>query len=269
MTKSSSSTALVTLLSILVPLALSCIEQQDWKADQSIAPPTLRVLRSFPVEQSEDVPLNSPIWLEFDQYLEVSSLEPSPLLLESGSGTSALRWRYHMVDKRLLASPITLQADFRYRLSVDDTKLRSVEGASLRRIPRFDFRTGNATADWGRQEPAPSNDELEAIFDRSCSCHRLDPWPQSWYRIPRLDPKTLFGLPSWQAPEHLLVRPGAAWNSYLMFKALPDYPHKQGSAMPPAWAKVSASSRDLPSRALDADELRRLEAWINAGAASN
>lgn len=230
------------------------------------------VVASYPPDGARDVPLDTPLWFEVDQYLESDALSSTgTLLVQSGGIFASVQVHYEMVGRRLVGTlRAPLQPDFEYILTLDPQRVRGIDGAPLLEVPVVRFRTGQWTLEPSTVEPRRPGFALDIapIFARGCGCHTIDPVPEPWFELPALSWSRLVGQVSQSEPSLLLVEPGDPTHSVLMRRLLPDFPRSHRvSMMPPPWADDVARTRDLAHAAPSRAELERIEDWIQSGAA--
>lgn len=255
-----------------------CIIEREFAQEDAVDAPAepgpyaspVQVVASYPPDGAEDVPIDSPVWFEVDQYLDVDALVPTGTIrLQSGGVFASVQVQYEMVGRRLvgrLRAP--LQPDFAYTMTLDPARVRSVSGAPLLEAPTIRFTTGS----W-RSEPGSVQSEVPGweadivpIVERSCGCHRLESYPETWFELPQLSYARIVGQPSQVEPDERLVVPYVPARSVLMWRILPDYPRRHGTVMPPPWADDVERTRALAHAPLSVADARLLEDWIQAGA---
>lgn len=271
------SRAITAVLALLI--ISGCIIEKPPPPDMEEEPPPdvrevppytdpVKVVGLFPRSGSNGVPRNTELWVEFDQYLNPDELGiVSTIQLQSGGVTAISRVQYQMVDKRVVASLRSpLLENFEYNMVINNSVVTSVSGAPMVSPAIGRFTTGTGFTDNVAVQPEPVWADIEPIINEGCGCHTLESYPDPWFDIPALTYDRMVLQPSIQRPDVSLVEPFEPWNSYLMHKALPDYPDRDGTAMPPLWADDTELAVEVSHRALSADELRLIEDWIQVGA---
>jgi hypothetical protein len=196
------------------------------------------------------------IRLHFTDYLDVDSFDNRAAVVLTSGGLS---WPgtadYRMVERELVWRPSNeLPAGVRVELLVNE-EIRSVVGSTIEvtePFRRWTVASDGASADVDRPDHVAWSD-VEPIFDSRCNgCHGDPEWD-----LPPMTRDVLLNRRSEQV-DRPLVRPFDAAGSYLMHKLLWDYPDRRYQPQPPPW---SEKGTELPD-----EQLRRIEAWIDAGA---
>src|SRR5690606_34356776 len=188
----------------------------------------VRVVALHPPLGAMNVPRDTPLWVEFDQYLDPDELGlVSTLRVGSKGVTASNRVQYEMVDKRVVALLFDpLEPGFQYDYTVNNGVIVSVTGAPMLAPHVSAFTTGEDFAGEVFVQNEPTWGDIAPILNEGCGCHTLETYPDPWFTIPALSYERLVGQPSQQRPELDLVDPYRPWKSYLMHKALPDYPDR-------------------------------------------
>jgi hypothetical protein len=196
------------------------------------------------------------IRLHFTDYLDVDSFENRAAVILTSGGLS---WPgtadYRMVDRELAWTPSSeLPAGVRVELLVNE-EIRSAVGSTIEvtaPFRRWSTAPDGASAEVDRPEDVTWSD-VQPIFESRCNgCHGDPEWD-----LPPMTRDVLLNRRSTQV-DRPLVRPFDAARSYLMHKLLWDYPDRRLQPQPPPW---SQKGTELP-----AEQLRLIEAWIDAGA---
>lgn len=218
----------------------------DWLAPESIAP------------DGETLSPRPTLQLRFNAYLQDDAFRTYNVASLRSGGLAWGGWTdYSMVDKTLLwTARGRLPAGLEVKLRLSEN-LESVTGAPLR--ARKNVANWRISADAPEESgelprrPTPRWPHIRAIFEERCTgCHGDPQWG--------LNPLTYEALVGGRSDQvdALLVRPFDAPDSYLMHKLLWDYPVRRFQPQPPPW---SQKGTELPK-----EQLRMIEAWIDAGA---
>lgn len=214
----------------------------------------LSVREVYPNPEHGTVPRNAQITVRFNAYLDPEPLTYfNALTLDSGGVRASDRAVYEMVGKR--ATIITrrdLEAEIFYDLGFNDEVLRSVTGRPYAGPRSIRFEVGDFRVAQPSAAPIPTWTQVAPILEPCGECHDDPEW-----MLPRLTREAMAGVPSAQRPELWIVKPGDPARSYLMHKILWDYPVRDGTAQPPAWAGFDQ---------LSIAEQETLERWIQGGA---
>ena len=229
----------------------------DLTDDGDDAAPSRRPLRLESLQPSADTLSPTPtIRIGLSDYPDTSTFDSGAVaILRAGGLTWAGTADYRMVDRELVWSASRpLPTGVRVELILND-EISAVTGAP------FDVTTPaqrwTIAADGASAEVDPRSDitwaDVAPVFDARCNgCHG-DPERD----LPPMTREALLSRRSEQV-DRPLVRPFDAAGSYLMHKLLSDYPDRRYQRQPPPW---SENGTELPE-----EQLRRIEAWIDAGA---
>jgi len=202
-----------------------------------------------------DVPLNQPITLRFNRYLDPSSFEyHNAVVVESGGIRATGFSRYRIWDRSLTFYPTrNLLPELIYEISVNPKTVRSIEGYELTVDFSASFETAReGTVEQDRDIPIRSYaTDVLPIFNAHCSCH------DGSDELVSLEYDQLLEQPSRSIPDRLLVRPTFPEDSYLLAKLLPDYTDRLWTIMPPEWAEADP---------LALSQIQIVEEWIATGA---
>ncbi|PIW00058.1 MAG: hypothetical protein CO108_05470 [Deltaproteobacteria bacterium CG_4_9_14_3_um_filter_63_12] len=271
--------ALVALLATFVSSSVVSCAVENGVAEQDTVEPdpvptvppygaAVHVRDIYPPSGAQQVPTNTPIYFDFDAYLDPSELSSSTVTLASGGVAAPNRVQYEMVSRRLTVRLLRpLEPELRYELSLDPDTIRGVDGSPMLFAPTIRFTTGDGTAATEVHGTQPTWEHVQHVLDEGCGCHRLAEYPPNWFALPALDYERIVGQPSLRSPTRDLVEPYLPSESVLMHKAIPDYPERVGTAMPPPWWSPELElGVEISARPLTANELRMIEVWIAAGA---
>jgi len=243
---------LLQSLLLLGPLlAAACVENPPLPGSPYERP--LVALAVDPPLDQGPVARNPRIALTFNTYLDPTPLTYyNGLSLRSGGIRAGGTTDYQLVDKALVwRTTRWMRPDLYYTLGLDKTVLFSVTGQPYEGVEQLQYLAGDFTVEEPPAEPAPVWDDVAPLFAPCGTCHDDPEW-----RLPPITWDGLVNQPSAQQ-DKLLVRPFDAPSSYLLHKLLDDYPDREGTAQPPAWAGANP---------LPVEDLRRIEAWIRGGA---
>lgn len=228
----------------------------------------IRVRDIYPPSGATNVPTNTPIFIDFDTYLDPSELTSSSVSLTSLGVVAPNRVHYEMVSRRLTVRLLRpLEPNFRYELTLDPETIRGVDGSPMLQAPIVRFTTGDGEAQTDVHGAEPTWQNVEHVLDQGCGCHRLAEYPPNWFPLPALEYDRIVGQASLSRPDQYLVAPYSPTKSVLLHKAIPDYPDRDGTAMPPPWWSPDLDlGVEIEARPLTANELRMIELWIATGA---
>lgn len=214
--------------------------------------PLVAVAVDPPVDQGP-VARNPLITLSFNTYLAPGPLTYyNTLGLRSGGIRANGITEYRMVDKALVwRTTRSMRPDLYYTLTIQKDVLFTVTGQPYQGVEQLQYLAGDFSAAIPPAEPAPVWEDVAPIFEPCGACHDDPEW-----RLPAMTWEGLVNQPSAQQ-DKLMVRPFDPPGSYLLHKLLDDYPDREGTSQPPAWAGLDH---------LDLEDLRLIEAWIAGGA---
>lgn len=209
-----------------------------------------------PENGQTDIPLNQPLAVTFNDYLDANSFEYyNALSVRSGSISGSGIVRYEASTRTLTFFPYRdLRPNLIYTLSINPDTVRSIRGLELSLPFSVVFQTASdTTVEQHRQlETISFEEEVAPILSGGCGCHGQDA------DLTGLTYENLIENRSEQVPSRHLVLPFEPDRSYLLHKVLPSYPDRRFMEMPPSWS----SSPPLPLTGLSI-----IERWIETGAA--
>jgi hypothetical protein len=209
----------------------------------------------YPPLTDEPISLNQTFVLTFNTYVDLDPLTYwNTVSIASGGVTAFGPTSYRMVDRQIvLRTTRTMEPDLTYQLLVNAEVLRSVTGQPYAGPLAFTYRTGDAFEDDPPEPgPLPVWADVAPIFAACNGCHADPEW-----KLEPLTVDTMVAVPSKQVANLHIIEPYVPSKSYLMHKVLWDYPLREQSAQPPAWAGYPQ---------LSVTDQRLLEEWILAGA---
>jgi hypothetical protein len=209
----------------------------------------------YPPLGDETISRNQTFVVTFNTYLDLAPQTYwNTLSIASGGVTAFGPTSYRMVDRQLvLRTTRDMEPNLVYQLGFNAEALKSVTGKPYAGPPVVSY-TSDDTFEPEPPEPPPYPvwADVAPIFDRCNDCHGDPEW-----KLDVLSVETMVARPSRQAHGVPIVEPYFPWRSYLMHKVLWDYPIREHSAQPPAWAGYEQ---------LSIEDQRLLERWILAGA---
>ncbi|MEL6178838.1 MAG: hypothetical protein AAFS10_07785, partial [Myxococcota bacterium] len=206
-------------------------------------------------EDPSPIARNQQFSVTFNTYLDSEALPAfsAGLGLRSGGVRSFGQVRYSMVDKTLTwTTTRPMEPSFLYNLTFDGEVLRTVTGQPYIGPSGIPFEVGIYNQYTPPPDEPPTWAAIEPILEPCNTCH-ADP---SWLLRP-IDYDNLVGQRSDLSPDKVLVIPFDAPRSALMHVLVWDYPLRDVTAQPPAWAGYEQLSRD---------DQRHIERWIRGGA---
>ncbi|MBN1944101.1 MAG: Ig-like domain-containing protein [Bradymonadales bacterium] len=241
---------------VMALLAIACeLDGTDltWQYQQELE--VFRVADCSPTDGASWVPLNQPVIIRFNRYLDPDSFHYfDAVIVSSGSISAAGLSRYNMTERTLTFYPTrNYRSELVYTVTLNPDTVRSIAGSPLVVPFSLHFQSGQAgTVDQNRIQQAISfAASIRPTLERRCHCHDLD------HDLAPLTHDGLVGVPSLEWEGRMRVVPFDPPRSYLMHKILPDYPQRRFGAMPPGW------SGDPP---LEPPLLLEIERWIATGA---
>lgn len=203
-----------------------------------------------------DIPLNQPLSVTFNDYLDASSFEYyNALTVRSGSISGRGIVRYEASTRTLTYFPYRdLRPNLIYSLSINPDTVRSIRGLELSIPFSVVFQTASdTTVEQNRQLETISYEQAVApILSNNCGCHS-----DLTADLTGLTYENLVENRAVQVPSRYLVRPFDPDRSYLLHKVLPSYPDRRFMEMPPEWSTNSP---------LPVSDLLTIERWIETGA---
>ena len=214
---------------------------------------TLRIVDVAPRPDEGLLPLNPRVEIYFNRYLDTEALTYfNAISVDSGGVRAWERAVYRLSSKR---ATVVVRADLEpglyYDITLNPEVLFSVEGYPFAGPASIRFEVGQEAVSHP-PAPVPTWNDVAPIL---APCHECHDDPEAF--LPQLRPAGMVGVASLQEPSLWLVRPGDASTSYLMHKILPDYPFREGTSQPPAWAGLEP---------LTVEEIEVVERWIEGGA---
>lgn len=241
----------VAVLLAALALCTACVGGLE----PEVTDPPLVPVALDPSVGGDPIRRNQTFVLTFNTYVDPAPLTYwNTLSLTSGGVTAFGPTSYRMVDRQIvLRTTRNMEPDFTYQLAVNSEVLQSVTGRPYAGPPVFTYQTGEALEEApATPEAYPVWADVEPIFATCNRCHADPEW-----KLDELNVEQMVGRPSRQATNLHIVEAYQPWKSYLMHKILWDYPVREQSPQPPAWAGYQQ---------LSIEQQRLIEAWILGGA---